>query len=215
MHNQSQTACILLSLSQEQQWSLNIAQLDTVVRALQQAADNGDVSAAEQLLPPGTNADDLSWTALHSAAAAAGIVLIEQLLGAGLDVNRTSDKSMTPLMCAAGCKCVSAAGLLPEKGTNVDAVDRSGWTALHTAANNDCTPMAEVLIAKGAVADAEIKNDMGNSVIPLHLADRYDHTAVAKLLLKQGAAVDSADCTDATPLHMAAAGWRPTTAELD
>ena len=99
---------------------------------------------------------------------------------------------------------VCVAGLLLERGTDVDTPDKVDWTPLHSASSNGKPEIARVLLSHGADVNAE--NDMGET--PLHLVrqgkyDSQDAVRVAQLLLDGGVDVNAQDKRNWTPLHAA------------
>lgn len=173
---------------------MNCGQLQYVARRLQQAAEGGDSSAAEQLLPAGTTADRHGWTALHYAAAAGITPLFKQLIDAGTAVDYKGEMDTTPLMCAVDFSQITAAELLLAKGAALGAVDSSGRTAFDLAVRTGCTAMTEMLFAKGAAFET-------SGSTPLHKAAAGWRPSTVEVVLNHGAAVNAQDRRGQTPLH--------------
>jgi uncharacterized protein len=83
------------------------------------------------------------------------------LLEAGADPRAAARNPMrvTALHAAAAARLTSVAGLLLDKGAEVDARQQAGYTALHAAAQHGDTELAELLLARGA--DPALRSDDG------------------------------------------------------
>ncbi len=89
--------------------------------------------------------------ALLSAARANDTKRLSQFLDNGVDPNRASKASQTPLMLAAECGHQEAVQLLLDRGANVHLRNTRGETALSLARRAGHTQVAELLKKAGAV----------------------------------------------------------------
>ena len=89
----------------------------------------------------------------------------------------------TPLHMAVFREKLAVAGLLLERGADLEARDKLGRTPLHEAAFRGKTAMVKLLLAHGA--DLEARDKFGRT--PLREAAFHGETAMVKLLLARGA----------------------------
>ena len=135
-------------------------------------------------------------------------VQVKQALDAGVRPNAHDSQGMTALMSAASFNRRDIAGLLLDRGADLEARDMFGFTALiHTA---QATPEPETisfLLQRGAKVNA--KSNTG--LTALMVAANNDHTdpKVVSLLLAAGADVNAADNDGFTPLIWAASASSP------
>ena len=120
-----------------------------------QALDNDDLPGVIAQLKAGVdpNTSDPSakhHTALMVASEHGSLVIAEQLIKAGANVNTVDDEKNTSLMMAAEGGHASVAKLLMSKGANVNAADDYGFTALHRAACEFDSGTLQVLVEGGA-----------------------------------------------------------------
>jgi ankyrin repeat protein len=107
--------------------------------ALFEAAERGDLEAADALLANGADVlafdEDLAWTALHYAAKGGHLALVQHLLAAGAEVNRHDEARIgeTALGLIAGNCTLRMAKLLVEAGANPILPGWMGVTALDRA----------------------------------------------------------------------------------
>jgi ankyrin repeat protein len=113
-------------------------------------------------------------TALHIAAAAHQVHVIEKLIALGADAHARNRRGATPLHYAADGGPGEAAaqratvGLLVGAGADPNALDKSGVTPLHRAVRKRCAAAVMALIECGA--DPNAANKSGST--PLFLATR-------------------------------------------
>lgn len=140
-------------------------------RPLGIAASRADLKMMELLVNKGAEVTGAhrGWTALHSASSGNRPTMVTAALFPGQDLSekyfqaakwlvdkgadvRAQDEGSkkTPLHCAATADLQKVAGLLIEKGADVNAKAEFDATPLHWAVINDAVPMAEFLINKGA-----------------------------------------------------------------
>ena len=115
-------------------------------------------------------------TALHVAAAAHRVPIVDELLQRGADVDARNRRGATALHYSTdagpGSRTWNPHAIrdtitrLLEAGADPNAVDKSGTAPLHRAIRNRCTPAVEALLDGGA--DAQAANGSGST--PLQLA---------------------------------------------
>ncbi len=89
------------------------------------------------------------------------IVLVDELLRAGADVNSTNRHGGTPLMTAVWSRDTEVVRRLLEAGAWINAQTDKGQTALMDAAHTRNREMAELLLDAGA--DVKIRDDLGRN----------------------------------------------------
>lgn len=142
------------------------------VRAL--LADAVDVNARE-----GDGA-----TALHWAASADDLAIVDLLLAAGARADAANDLGVTPLhLAAANANAVVALRLL-ERGAPADAATLAGVTPLMEAARVGHADIVRMLVARGASPDAR-ERARGQSALMWAVSRRQP--AVVDVLLAAGA----------------------------
>jgi len=126
--------------------------------------------------------------------------------GADIEVQANTEHS-TPLHLASYWGGLRVAGLLLNRGVNINVRDKNYRTPLHEAltdlGNDDAgdyyVGAVRFLLDHGADVDAE-DNDRST---PLHVISKYGNVKAARLLLEHGARVEALDNDDSTPLHFA------------
>lgn len=155
-------------------------------RALQEAAEKGDLDAVLSLLARGADADqsgDAGRNAVINAAWRGRHRIIQLLLERGVATELPDDDGRTALMWAAINGHDSIVTELVASGANPNKRDRDGGTALIRAAWNGHASVVSRLIAAGA--DVNMRDDNGLSAMA-H-ARREGNTAVIQLLARAGA----------------------------
>jgi ankyrin len=205
------------------------AWIDVRTRALWDAAHDGDLAAAKQLVESGANVNERSpgrggATALHAAAAFGYVETAAYLLSKGADVNARDGSGNTPLHDAAcypskvrpskdsESRRNHVASMLIEHGADVRATAENNLTPLHLAAGEGNVWLVELLLAHGADPNAQTKQGM----TPLHYASLEhagDDPAPALLLLRFGADRNLEDAPGDTPLKLASK-YAPRLAEV-
>jgi hypothetical protein len=143
--------------------------------------------AAQQLLEAAANVDAqdyAGWTALALACRSNNEAMCRLLLDRRADVNRANAFGETPLLVLAGQAEGSAAvaGVLLDRGTEINAQDDFKWTALHRAARIGNLPIVEVLLRHGADPNRE-----GFGWTAIECAESRNHREIVERL-KQAAA---------------------------
>jgi ankyrin repeat protein len=139
---------------------------------------------------------------LHVAARRGARPVVELLLGAGADVNRTNAWGQTPLHFASRAgrgRAEDISALLLARGARIDTQDAQGFTPLHAAAAHDKPELVAQLLEHGADVDA--RTNRGST--PLDLALDLQSDLVAELLLARKA--PRSRSVALPPLHQAAA----------
>ena len=222
-----------------------IAVLLAAVTGTAQQADVPDERTLATLLgrePSAAAVDENGWTDLHHAAVLNLTALAATLLDAGAapdaalsndhepfserlqavlaalgrdTFGKTHRYGQTPLHLAAREGSYEVAGLLIDRGANVDARDRAedgtdDWSVLHYAVWFGAFDVTRLLVEHGA--DVEARNLAGAT--PLSLAAEKNAREAARLLIEHGAAVDAVQDDRRTPLHVAAEHDAAEVAEL-
>jgi len=148
------------------------------------ATKAGHTTLVELLIAEGAdaNAKDVSAKApLFQAVLSGSTDLVELFIAKGNDVNAKSDYyDWTPLQWANK----EIAGILLDKGANIEARNKWGQTAMHKAVDKRSPELIKLLLQSGANIDSR---DYADST-PLHHAIRRGHLDMVELLLANGAA---------------------------
>lgn len=150
-------------------------------RALQTAAEKGDLESVLSLLARGADADqsgDAGRNAVINAAWRGRLRIIQLLLERGVATELPDNDGRTPLIWAAINGHDTIVTDLVAGGANPNKRDRDGGTALIRAAWNGHTFVVSQLI--GAGADVNVRDD--NGLTALDHARRERNTAVIRLL---------------------------------
>ena len=212
---------------------------DRAVHAIHRAAARGDVEAVRQCLDAGVDVDRfdfIGWTPLVHAALGGHVAVMDVLLSAGADPERSSPGGgHRALHWAAGCGHVEAVDALLVRGAGVDARDGMGLTPLlhacrstkqeprtrtvvrllragadpNACAEDGRTPLEEA--ARWNLADAVGRLVRAGAVIDPPTGGRWSplmsaRPEAARALLRAGAAVRHRAERGWTPMHAAAAG---------
>ncbi len=133
---------------------------------------------------------------LVDAADQGNLLVIQNLLRQGADVNARGWLDVTPLMRAAYRGNGAMTEYLIQAGADINRKDIGGATALHLASREGHANIVQLLLAHGAERDA--KDDEGWT--PLMRASLAGHEDAAKALLKYGANVHNANARGETAL---------------
>jgi ankyrin repeat protein len=178
--------------------------------ALFLAAAEGNLRVARVLVDDGADVNartTLSEAPLHAAARARrnAVNTVGLLLDSGADVDAKGWHDWQPLYIASLLGRTDVAGVLIERGADVNARESLFMgSPLDVAASQGHVDLVLILIAAGA--DLEIRNSFGGT--PLQSAALAEQEEVVALLLERGADVNARDASGATALHDAAAACR-------
>ncbi len=182
-------------------WSLLLAavyggQEDLVTWLLDRGADVSEYGHLWQ--------NGLYGTLLHVAVRRGNAEMVRLLLARGARVGvPTDDKwAQMPLHLAAVHRHADIAGLLIERGADVDALAGYRRTALHFASYRDAAAVARTLLEHGA--DPNPVDRHGKT--PLHYAADAGNADLVRLLLDHGADVTAFGEVGCSPLELAAGG---------
>jgi len=147
--------------------------------------------------------DNLGWTALHFAAAAGHIDMINVCISElGCSVNMRTKRGETALHLAAARGNSAAVNSLIVHGARVDVQHQYGRTPLHLSAANGHDAVVLLLVDKFH-ANTNCIDDDGRT--PLHDAAAGGYTSTMRILLQEGRAkVDIQKVGGRTALHVAA-----------
>ncbi|XP_028398467.1 serine/threonine-protein phosphatase 6 regulatory ankyrin repeat subunit B-like [Dendronephthya gigantea] len=180
---------------------------------LYQACIIGDVDAVRWYINVGhkdvNQPDTNGCTALFYTIQKNNVVLVKDLVNAGVDVNKMATLEegimVTPVHIAAKynrCECLK---ILLENGADANIGNSFGQTALHNAARRKLNEMVKILIKQGKANVNHADHDM---VTALHMAatpgNDGERAAVVNTLLVNGANPFSEDNEGNTAFHEAA-----------
>ena len=126
----------------------------------------------------------VEWTALTYASSEGHLDIMEALLAAGADKDKSSRRNAnsTPLIHAAQNGRVECLRFLLAAGADLDKADNYGYTPLIRASIDGHVECFKVLLAAGADKDKD--DDYGNT--PLIYAAENGHVECVKALLGEG-----------------------------
>ncbi|CAM0873022.1 unnamed protein product [Alopecurus aequalis] len=152
------------------------AAFDGDLRILKKMAKQMDLGAAE---------DDEGANPLHLAAHSGCLECCEFLVEkAWIDVNSTTTKGATPLVCALFEGNVQVMKYLLDRGGNPRKKTPEGLTLLHAAAARGLCEPLKLLLSEGNPADIMLEDHGGT---PLHAAASRGQDEAMKILLEHGA----------------------------
>lgn len=166
------------------------------------ALDMAGVAAALE-----AGADDIhfsdwdGWTALHAAARAADVRLLQALLARGADVHRGNMSGGTALHVAAERGSLEAIAALLAAGADPRALDHRLRTPLHYACQYGKAAAIAALLAAGAHPDAS--DDNAETPLGRALTSGYDYVDAVQALISGGASVHPRDQWVWSPLAVA------------
>ena len=144
------------------------------------------------------------------AAARVGDVLVmKELIKAGIDINAFDQNKQTALHYAAINFRLEAIQLLVSKGANCNITDlKGGFTPLHWIVINAEPEVAsnlveQCLITIARAAGSKVNCGDFNLSTPLHIASQRGHRQCCRLLVQLGADCQFRDIMGRTPLNVA------------
>jgi ankyrin repeat protein len=139
-------------------------------------------------------------TALHEAARAGDLALLESQIATASDIEALDERGDTPLIAASLAGRDEVVARLLDAGARIDGRSDRGMTALHAAAYGGHLEVAQLLIERGAAVDDQA-NKFG--ITPLHAASEENHLTLVELLVAIGAQVDLVEVNGYTALTRA------------
>lgn len=129
-------------------------------------------------------------TILHLAAGEDDWQFVTFLFGYNPDINARNDGGVTPLLIAIDKSAIRTAGLLIDKGADINVKDRMGKNAIHyLAAAKNATGLLSKL--QGSGLDINVKDSTNRT--PLAIAVENNRTDNVEYLLNIGADVNGKD----------------------
>ncbi|KAJ7082852.1 ankyrin repeat-containing domain protein [Mycena belliarum] len=114
--------------------------------------------------------------------------IVQELVGAGADVNRKNSKGISPLHYAASKSRIEIGKLLISRGADINAKDKANQVPLHRAATTGSLGFIRLLLESSVLPNKTRLNNadrIGNT--PLHLAMDSAHAEAAVALINAGA----------------------------
>lgn len=144
-----------------------------------------DLKTIKLLINTGFNINDISKrsTPFMEACMNGNIDLVEMLLKAGADINKTNASGCSALMWACGAGNLKTVELLLASGADVNITDKYGNTALVWACDEGYREIAELLLKAGA--DPNKKTKTGKTALSQAQAD--EKQSLVSLLKSYGA----------------------------
>jgi hypothetical protein len=146
---------------------------------------------------------------LFKAIERADPVSVGELLDAGADPEAVEEDA-TALLAACYLGHADVAGVLIQKGANVDAVTNNGTFPLLVACQEGHAGVVSELIA----AHADVHRERADGCSPILMACQQGHPAVVSALIAAGLQVDTRSFEGATPLFYAAQAGHPNVAAI-
>ncbi|XP_047084346.1 ankyrin-1-like [Lolium rigidum] len=173
-------------------------------RIVLQAAYDGDLRILKKMakqMDLGVAEDDEGANALHLAAHGGCLECCKFLVEeAWIDVNSTTTKGTTPLVCAVFDGNIEVMKYLLDRGGNPRKKTPGGLTLLHAAAAKGLCEPLKLLLSEGNPADIMLEDHGGT---PLHAAASGGHDEAMKILLEHGADPNRLMGHNITPLMLA------------
>ncbi|CAM9567911.1 unnamed protein product [Ectocarpus sp. 13 AM-2016] len=173
------------------------------------AADEGQLAAAEALLPAGANfnirstdRNNSSCAALDCAAFHGHAHIPKEILAHGADANARDDRGLTALYTAAGADQAGIVEALIEEGVDVDLMTDDGRTPLAFAA---CASTLQAMLALSRSGAVVNKCGANKKHTPLHSACCGRSAGLAEtvdLLLRWGGDETALTTGGQTPAHL-------------
>lgn len=171
--------------------------------ALIKAASGGHEACVRMLMSRGADLTKENWygPALHCAAEAGQVSIIEEMLSSGLEVDLLDHHGRTALQCATSSGHYNAMQSLLFRGAEVDATDYEGNRSLSIATLwQGHEEILQLLLDNGA--NTELRSRVDLTV--LHEACAIGNKEATVVLLRGGANVHTKDIQGRTALHLAA-----------
>lgn len=139
-------------------------------------------------------------TLCHVAALNPNVLVLQQILALGVDVNARDDFGAVPLFISARLFAAAQVEALLAAGAALGARDGVGQTVCHYAAMNSSSNALEFLLSRGVDVDA--RDESGRTAC--HVAAERSHVHNLRVLLNAGANIDAIDLQGQSVVHVAA-----------
>lgn len=170
---------------------------------LHEASANNNILAVEILLKNNDiniNLENvLGLTPISHASKFGYTKIVEMLIKAGADVNKTDKLFITPLMNAAANGHYDIVKLLIENKADINMKDVNNATALHYASSSNHTDIIKLLVENKA--DINAKTDV--HITPIMYSCQLSNYDAVKFLVDNGAKLDECDIYEENVLHYA------------
>ena len=130
--------------------------------------------------------DNNGYTALMLASYKGNQEIVEQLLSAQADPNKTNITGRSALLFSSSEGYATIAEVLLEKGAELNSTEENGMTPLHAASQNGHLEVVKLLVNKMA----KVNHKSNGQVTPLFLAASGCHLKVIEFLLDSGADIN-------------------------
>ena len=167
-----------------------------LVRALFEAAEQGDLDEINELINAGADVNGTlpgDGSALIAAARHNHFAAARLLLDRGAKPDLPVEGDGSPLIAAAGEGDTEIVGLLLDRGASIDQVVPGDENALIQASANGHLPVVRLLVTRGADVNARVwvgrlrQQSDGEWRTPLSQARKGGHTAVVEFLISKSA----------------------------
>ena len=137
---------------------------------------------------------------IFEAAEKGNLMRVNELITAGVDVNKENNGGWTPISIAADKGYIDIVNALITVGADVNKVTNTGLTPLILAADKGYIDIVNILIT--ARADVNKTNRLG--LTPLYLATKNNNINIVRILITAGADINKSNNYGFTPLILAA-----------
>lgn len=165
----------------------------------------GDLAAVQNYLSRGASPDEMDWK--QRSAVELSIILdnrdiLDTLIKAGADINRSGKASRTPMIWASmRFSTPDVIHKLADAGADLEKSDSAGQTPLLFSVLHGRPEQTQALIDRGADVDRVLQPKHGSPV--LHIAIRHRRSEAVRILVAAGANLNALDSEGRTARELA------------